>query len=530
MKIKKIQIKNYRSIKELEFEPQSLCALVGENNSGKSNILNAIDLLLGESWPSVKNISDEDIYKKDINQDIEIRIWFNQSIKEDKDATGSKYTINGFLLRYSHYKRTTGKKQKGEPKIDFVCIDENGNEVSIIKRLQKGQRAHKEPVLVNSDLRDMVPVVFIGVNRNLQYHLSGSRWTLFGKLLMDIERDFISDSTKLNEFKNKIQEINQLLKIPSFRQLEELIKQNVIKQTGMSEVDVRFSEPNIFDHYKNLKLILKETPDYDEFNALEMGSGIQSAIVIAIINAYREIKKSGAILIIEEPEVFLHPHTRRYFYSLLKSLAESGNQIFYSTHSVEFVRLEDYKNICIVRKNPNDGTKIIQAHNLNLANTEQEELKLLTEFDSGKSEMFFAKKVLLVEGPTEKYSLPHVFKLRGIDVNEKGISIVDTGSKENLLFFIKILKAFKIPFVVLHDEDRNANNYNDYHRNLNNEIINVAGEKDIVFNVDPDYEGIFDIKNQKRKVLAARKKLSSMKNLEEVPNIIKKAIEKLLTL
>ncbi len=54
MKIKKIQIKNYRSIKELEFEPQSLCALVGENNSGKSNILNAIDLLLGESWPSVK--------------------------------------------------------------------------------------------------------------------------------------------------------------------------------------------------------------------------------------------------------------------------------------------------------------------------------------------------------------------------------------------------------------------------------------------------------------------------------------------
>ncbi len=115
-----------------------------------------------------------------------------------------------------------------------------------------------------------------------------------------------------------------------------------------------------------------------------MGSGIQSAIVIAIINAYREIKRSGAILIIEEPEVFLHPHTRRYFYSLLKSLAESGNQIFYSTHSIEFVRLEDYKNICIIRKNPNDGTKVVQAHSLNLADTEQEELKLLTEFDSGK--------------------------------------------------------------------------------------------------------------------------------------------------
>ncbi|MCS7054105.1 MAG: AAA family ATPase [Ignavibacterium sp.] len=530
MRIKKVYIKNYRSIKELDFEPQSLCALVGENNSGKSNILNAIDLILGESWPSIKNISDDDIYKKNINQDIEIKIWFDQPLKEDEDATGKRYTINGFLLRYSHYKRTTGRKQKGEPKIDFICIDEDGNEINIIKRLQKGKRAYSEPLLVNSEIRDMVPVVYIGVNRNLEYHLSGSRWTLLGKLLIDIEQEFKSDATKSTDFKNKIQEINQLLKIPSFNNLETLIKQNVIKQTGMAEVDIRFSEPSVYDHYKNLKLILKETPDYDEINALEMGSGIQSAIVIAIINAYREIKRSGAILIIEEPEVFLHPQTRRYFYSLLKSLSESGNQIFYSTHSTEFVRLEDYKNICIVRKNPADGTKVIQAHNLNLASNEQEELKLLTEFDSGKNEMFFARKVLLVEGSTEKYSLPYVFKLMGIDINEKGISIIDSGSKENLLFFIKILKAFKIPFVALHDEDKNANNYNNYHQNLNNKIAEISGDNDIIFRIDPDYEGAFNIKNQKRKVLAAQKKLYSIKDLNEIPDIIKVAINKLLNL
>lgn len=530
MRIQKIHIKNYRSIKELEFEPQSLCALVGENNSGKSNILNAIDLLLGETWPSIKNISDYDIYKKDINNDIEIRIWFDQALKEDEDATGRKYAIHGFLLRYSHYKRTTGRKQKGDPKIDFVCIDENGNEVNIIKKLQKGQKPHSEPIPVNSELRDLVPVVFIGVNRNLQYHLSGSRWTLFGKLLMDIEKEFISDSTRLTEFKNKIREINQLLKIPSFINLETLIKHNVIKQTGMSEVDVRFSEPNIYDHYRNLRLIIKETPDYDEFDASEMGSGIQSSIVIAVINAYREIKRTGAILIIEEPEVFLHPHTRRYFYFLLKSLSENGNQIFYSTHSIEFVRLEDYKNICVVRKNPDEGTRVIQAHNLNLSNNEQEELKLLTEFDSGKSEMFFAKKVLLVEGATEKYSLPYIFKLIGIDINERGISILDAGSKENLLFFIKILKAFKIPFVVLHDEDKNANNYNEYHQNLNKKIKDITDNPNIVFSIDPDYEGIFNIKEKKRKILAARKTISSIKDEKLIPEIIKRATQTLLSL
>lgn len=530
MKIAKIKIKNYRSIKDLEFEPQSLCALIGENNSGKSNILNAINLLLGETWPSIRNISDEDIYNKDLTQDIEIRIWFDRPLKENKDATGSTYSIEGLLLRYSHYKRAFGTRQKGDPKIDFVAIDRDGNEVSIIKRLQKGHKAHKEPINVTSDLRDLVPVVFISINRNLQYHLSGSKWTLFGKLLMDIEREFILDSSRFQEFTNKIQEINRLLKIDAFVRLENLIKENVIKQTGMSQVDLRFSEPNIYDHYKNLKLILKETPEFNEFDALEMGSGIQSAIVIAIISAYREIKRSGAILIIEEPEAFLHPHTRRFFYSLLKQLSESGNQIFYSTHSTEFVRLEDYKNICIVKKSSVEGTKVIQANKLNLVNTEQEELKLLTEFDGSKSEIFFAKRVLLVEGPTEKYSLPYAFRLIGVDINEKGISIIDAGSKENLKFFIKIFQEFKIPFVVIYDEDKNANNYTSYHQNLNKEIESVVEDKSTVYRVDPDFEGVLNIKDRKRKVLAARKQFSSFCNQNQIPEIIRNAINRLLKL
>ncbi len=49
MKIKRIRIENYRSIKACDFEPSSLCAFIGPNNSGKSNILRAINLVLGES-------------------------------------------------------------------------------------------------------------------------------------------------------------------------------------------------------------------------------------------------------------------------------------------------------------------------------------------------------------------------------------------------------------------------------------------------------------------------------------------------
>jgi predicted ATP-dependent endonuclease of OLD family len=530
MNIKKIIIKNFRSIKELEFEPQSLCALIGGNNVGKSNILDALNLLLGETWPSIRNITDEDIYNKDISKDIEITIIFNEKIIEEKDAVDQDYYVQGIYLKYTHYKRNTKTKSKGEPKIDFYATDENGNIVLIIKQLRKSVKPHKEPINVNTEIREFIPVVHIGVNRDLRYQLSGTRWTLFGKLLQQIETDFKQDPNNIRLFSEKVEEISSLLKIQQFQDLEKAIKNNVIKQTGFKSVDINFSEHSIIEYYKKLSLYVKESNDYDEFNALDMGSGIQSAIVIGLINAYRDIKKSGSILLIEEPEVYLHPHSRRYFYSLIKDLTSAGNQIFYSTHSTEFVRLEDYKSICIVSKSPLDGTKIKQAYNLTLAQNEQEELKLLTDFDLERSELFFANRILLVEGNTERYSLPYIFKLLNTDINEAGISIVTANSKENLIFFIKILKAFDLVFVVLHDEDRNANNYNTNHIPLNSEIKNEVGDHTRVFSMDPDFEGLFNLQYGKHKPLRAMKLVSKITNLSHVPQIIQDSVNKLLSI
>ena len=62
MKIKRVVIKNYRSIKELEFEPGDLCTLIGENNSGKSTIVRALNLVLGEVWPYERNFDEGDFW------------------------------------------------------------------------------------------------------------------------------------------------------------------------------------------------------------------------------------------------------------------------------------------------------------------------------------------------------------------------------------------------------------------------------------------------------------------------------------
>lgn len=61
MKIARVHIENYRSIKQLDFSPNNYCALIGENNAGKSNILKAINLVLGETWPTDRTFTEEDL-------------------------------------------------------------------------------------------------------------------------------------------------------------------------------------------------------------------------------------------------------------------------------------------------------------------------------------------------------------------------------------------------------------------------------------------------------------------------------------
>jgi Predicted ATP-dependent endonuclease of the OLD family len=263
-----------------------------------------------------------------------------------------------------------------------------------------------------------------------------------------------------------------------------------------------------------------------------MGAGIQSAIVVALIQAYKELKRSGAILLIEEPEVYLHPHARRYFYSLLEDLAEQGNQIIYTTHSTEFVNLPNYETICIVRKTASSGTTVNQTSDLSISDGSKEELKLLTQFDATRNELFFARKVLLVEGATERFSLPYIFTLKGIDLNARGVSIIDSGSKENLEFIIKILKGFYIPFVVLHDEDTNANNYATYHsgvNGLNARIQAAVSDASQVFRMNPDFEGVFGISSGGDKI---RKAIERLKNLDgkDIPKSVNNAIDKLNSL
>lgn len=70
--ISRVRIEHFRSIKKIGFTPPRLCTLVGANSVEKSNILKALDTLLGETYPGDRAFNKDDFYNRDTNREIKL--------------------------------------------------------------------------------------------------------------------------------------------------------------------------------------------------------------------------------------------------------------------------------------------------------------------------------------------------------------------------------------------------------------------------------------------------------------------------
>jgi predicted ATP-dependent endonuclease of OLD family len=179
-----------------------------------------------------------------------------------------------------------------------------------------------------------------------------------------------------------------------------------------------------------------------------MGEGMQNAIVLAILQAFEETQKQGAILLIEEPEMFLHPQMQRSLYKTLCRIGEK-NQVIYTTHSPHFVTVPDYHQVVLARKTAG-ATKIFLS---TLPTNESRREKLIKELDPERNELFFATRLLIVEGDTEKLAFPAYCKTLDIDLDATGATIIEVGGKRNLMEFASIATSFGIPTGIVYDKD-----------------------------------------------------------------------------
>ncbi|HVS60349.1 MAG TPA: AAA family ATPase [Gemmatimonadaceae bacterium] len=471
MRVCRVRIENFRSIKEVDFTPGTYCVLIGENNAGKSNILRALNLILGESWPSERSFSDEDFHDQDTTKDIVIQVYFDEVIPQNQN--GLAMEVAGFQLCCKAYKKRTGSKAQGTLHTDYNCINRDGKVLKFPPQpFKKGEKpsGYWPDLRVSAALREQIPLIYIDVLREYDRQNPGNRWSVLRKLFNEVNTEFLTSKeqitvtlpdgskrkmTRKEAFEQSVTEAYQFLRTSSFQEIEKKLAENVIEQMGIGsgegEILLRFATHDPTHVFKTLQLYVEQLGITSP--AGEVGAGLQSAIVVGIFRTYEQFKREGALFAIEEPEVFLHPQKARYFESVLQSIADSGNQVILTTHSPVFVRIHQPESVIIIRRNIARGTWTTQTTKVAIAEDDRRALRLLTEFDAQRNELFFARKVLLVEGATEKIALPLALKALGHDINQLGISVVECGGKTKLPLFVKVAKALEIPYIVLADTD-----------------------------------------------------------------------------
>lgn len=212
---------------------------------------------------------------------------------------------------------------------------------------------------------------------------------------------------------------------------------------------------------------LKMGPADGHMSDLErQGSGARRTLLwnaLRILAEHKRLGKDGQkqserphVLLLDEPELCLHPEAIRDACKVLYSLPQSGVwQVMVTTHSPAFIDLSR-NNTSIIRVERNDagavsGTTIFRPSRAQLSDDDKERLKLLNMYDPYVAEFFFGGRTVIVEGDTEFTAFREV--QAEMPERFRNVHIVRARGKYTIIALCKILNQFGSPYAVLHDAD-----------------------------------------------------------------------------
>ncbi|MEQ2130147.1 AAA family ATPase [Caldanaerobacter subterraneus KAk] len=434
MKLKRVVIKNFRSIKHLEFEfPESnLLVLVGPNNSGKSNIIRAINLICGEDWVSSERLQDYDFYLRDKSKEIRIELIFDN---------GSS-AIFSSSSRWPEYRDVLGN----------LIRDQN--------------------------IKEDFPSTYLGADRAFDRHISFYDWSLLGKIRKTFHKRAYNLSDKLEERFNEI--VDLFDQVPGFSEFKKDFGK--FFEELQADVPLKMSidfKPFTPSNYFKTMHILASDPNQNrrDIDLDELGEGTRNLILLALLRSYAvNLRQYGeeirGILALEEPEIYLHPQAQRNLFRILREIVSTGLQVIISTHSNNFVDTEFFDSIGLVRKVDDPENKGCQHTTLTLVSKAElvehcyrtgvpegkATIENITEYYKSTSnyrlnEAFFARFLILVEGETEELALPEYLAAVGLNCDQKGVSVIAVQGKNQIPKYWRLFGKFKIPMLVFFDND-----------------------------------------------------------------------------
>jgi putative ATP-dependent endonuclease of the OLD family len=394
MKIIRIKIENFRSIKQTQFTTTDFNIYVGQNNCGKTNFFEALEFFFSGLG---KGISADDLkFKRQEDLEILVEVEFSGALAgaAQMQSPANRTKIQNALRGADNvvFSRTSSNSKK---RTMYV----NGSEV------QPGTG-------FDAALNDFLPK-FEYINTK-QYYESVAKYaktTPIGIMLSGVLTTILQTNEQYQQFQAKFRELfedDESQIKAEFEGIGNRVKIYLEKQfPDTTKVKFEVTAPAFDDLLKNFETTID---DGVETLAEEKGDGMQRALMLAIIQAYADFRKANDdlgksfLFFIDEAELHLHPTAQRKLKNVLYTLSQDTDQVFINTHSSVFVA-DNCAGQTIFKVEKTTGETEIEAA------TDFEKPYIVFELLGGSpSDLLLPKNFLIVEGQSEFEFLSRVIK------------------------------------------------------------------------------------------------------------------------
>ena len=493
MYISKIHIQNYRNYSDFTMNfHKGLNVIIGSNNSGKTGLLYAINLLYSSSSISVDDFNKNNLLKYDelyVENAPEIVIEYYISHRIAEDDTNDESIIR--LLPFLGIKEFEENRTEKDGKVEYNIATKIKAVFSLdVKYLDDYKKELK--LVTNFD------EYFMMLNRFVEKHYSWSytngitetkadqktATSVFDIRLIEAERtsEEVRKETKreidaVTKDSEHAAELDALKKSVS-DDLKKILNDSITKLSDLfekedNEIGLKKGNVSIFSDVKAKLSVsdayvteVKDTKSGFVVPLNHNGLGYNNLINIYMLIKLTEVQKGRdfKILCLEEPEAHLHPAMQYKLFKYLKNLDkknELNQQIFVTTHSSNISAVAGIDNMFMLSYER--GEEGSDCHQQSLeeqfkdadGKTEKNDAKQhLSKFlDVTRSDMLFADKVILVEGIAEKLLMPIFMDACGCSYEDEHISIVEIGGK-HFEHFVELFNGNAVNKKVLCITDR----------------------------------------------------------------------------
>ena len=447
MNITKIRVKNYKSIKDsgVVAIDDKIMSFIGQNNAGISAILDAIQCV----FPSVKKTVLRSDFHKGTHDNIEIIVWFNGVTDEyleeklfadaiikliDKAKKLEEENAGETKIEAAWKKVTETREQKLLDAKEIYQIKDTSMCIKLVvtnsDRIVTKYYVDADSVneIKETELKKILPIVkVIPAIRDPKNESTAGTNSYLKELIAMLDDDMTTNISISGSETVSYRQLNEIIAEESAKRCQSIsssITGYYNDAIGVSDFEVIVSsDVNISKGTTYYTKILDKSTNI-ESDILSCGTGYQSMIILSILEAYVELaqKKTEYILIIEEPEVYLHPSLQRKMIDTLLMISKN-NQVIFSSHSPITVGKMGRNQIKLVKRENGEAT----ISDITVSD-------VIQELGIRADDILVNKGIIFVEGQDDKAVVECILNKIHPGSSEE-INVLITGNCENLKFF-----------------------------------------------------------------------------------------------